>query len=500
MRLEKEVMLRWLSLYEQTKTKKAEGSSIGNFLDKYFQITERKSNIKTEVVAGLTTFMTMAYIIIVNPSILQNAGMNREAVFVATCLSAAICTLLMGIVAKYPLALAPGMGLNAVVTFGIVLGMHLSWQIAMALVFIEGLIIFVLVLTNLRELVLNSIPLSLKISIGVGIGIFIAFLGFKDSGLMVANADTYLGFGSMSNPAVIVAIIGLIIIMVLMALRVKGSILYGIILASIISLGICFVANYAGVAFNVYGNAGVPAIIGTALPAGLSNLPSWPGAIIELPNAAMLSTIGQLDILGALKLAPLTLISLVFALGMVDFFDMMGTIVSIGGQAGLMDKNGKLPRIKEALGVDAAAAMIGGFMGSSSNTAYVESASGVSAGGRTGLASVVTAVLLLVAMLFVPLAYLIPGAATAPALIIVGFLMLTMIKNIPWEKFEEAMPAFLTIVAMVFTFSISKGIGFGFISYCVIKTSTGKWRDIHPIMWIVAAVFALYFIFVSSII
>jgi AGZA family xanthine/uracil permease-like MFS transporter len=225
-----------------------------------------------------------------------------------------------------------------------------------------------------------------------------------------------------------------------------------------------------------------------------------PSSIIQLPNSQTLSTIGQLDILGALKLAPLTLLSLVFALGMVDFFDMMGTIVSIGGSAGLMDSNGKLPRIKEALGVDAAAAMIGGFMGSSSNTAYVESASGVSAGGRTGLASVVTAVLLLVAMLFVPLAYLIPGAATAPALIIVGFLMLSMVKNIPWDKFEEALPAFLTIVAMVFTFSISKGIGFGFISYCIIKIATGKWREVHPVMWIVAFVFLLYFVFVSNII
>ncbi len=477
-----------------------EGSPKTSFLDKFFHITERKSDIKTEIIAGATTFMTMAYIIIVNPQILQAAGMNHDAVWVATCLSAAICTLLMGLVARYPLALAPGMGINAVLTYGIVIGMHLSWQIAMALIFIEGLIIFILVLTNLRELVLNSIPMSLKISIGVGIGVFIAFLGFKDSGLMVPNADTFLAFGSMANPAVIISIIGLIIIMVLMALKVKGSILYGIVLASIIAIALCFVANSAGIAFNIYSNSGVPATVGTALPAGLTNLPSLPSAIIQIPNASTLSTIGQLDIMGALHLSLVTLISLVFALGMIDFFDMMGTIVSIGGQAGLMDKNGKLPQIKEALGVDAAAAMIGGFMGSSSNTAYVESASGVSAGGRTGLASVVTAILLLAAMLFVPLAYLIPGAATAPALIIVGFLMLSMIKNIPWEKFEEALPAFLTIVAMVFTFSISKGIGFGFISYCIIKVATGKWREVHPVMWIVSIVFALYFIFVSNII
>jgi AGZA family xanthine/uracil permease-like MFS transporter len=484
-------------LYEQTK--KVDETNL-SFLDKFFHITERHSNVNTEIVAGLTTFMTMSYIIIVNPSILQDAGMNFQAVFVATCISAAICTLLMGVVAKYPLALAPGMGLNAVVTYGIVVGMHVSWQIAMALIFIEGLVIFILVLTNLREMVLNSIPMSLKISIGVGIGMFIAFLGFKGAGIMVANASDYIGFGSMSNPSVIIAIIGLILIMVFMALKIKGGILYGILLASIIAIIICFAANAAGIAFNIYGNTGVPVSAGAALPAGTSNLPAMPSAIIQLPNSQTLSTVGQLDIVGALKLAPITLLSLVFALGMVDFFDMMGTIVSIGGSAGLMDDKGKLPNIKEALGVDAAAAMIGGLMGSSSNTAYVESASGVSAGGRTGLASVTTAVLLLVAMLFVPLAYLIPGAATAPALIVVGFLMLSMVKNIPWDNFEDALPAFLTIAGIVFTFSISKGIGFGFISYCIIKAATGKWREVHPIMWIVAFIFLLYFVFVSSII
>ncbi len=229
-------------------------------------------------------------------------------------------------------------------------------------------------------------------------------------------------------------------------------------------------------------------------------MPSWGGQIIELPNAATLSTIGQLDFVGALNIGILTLISLVFALGMVDFFDTMGTVVAVGGQGGLLDKNGKLPGLKATLAVDSVAAMIGGAMGCSSNTTYVESASGVAAGGRTGLASVVTAILFLVAMLFVPLAFLIPSAATAPALIIVGFLMLSMIKDIPWDKFEEALPAFLTIVAMTFTFSISKGIGFGFISYCILKVATGKWREVHPVMWIVSIIFALYFIFVSNII
>jgi AGZA family xanthine/uracil permease-like MFS transporter len=488
-------------LYEQEQ-KKVGGSSLGSFLDNYFHITERKSTIKTEVIAGITTFMTMAYIIVVNPGILSTpgTGMSFQAVFVATCLAAALSTLLMGIVAKYPFALAPGMGLNAVLTFGIVLGMNLSWQIAMALIFIEGLIVLLLVLTNLRQLVMDSIPGSLKLAIGVAIGVFIAFIGFKDAGLMVANSATFVAFGSMANPVVIVALIGLIIITILMALKIKGSILYGIILTSIIALAICFVANSAGIAFNVFGNAGVPAFAGDALPAGTSNLPSWGGQIIELPNAATLSSIGQLDFAGAFNIGILTLISLVFALGMVDFFDTMGTVVAVGGQGCLLDKNGKLPGLKATLAVDSVAAMIGGAMGCSSNTTYVESASGVAAGGRTGLASVVTGILFLVAMLFVPLAFLIPAAATAPALIIVGFLMLSMIKDIPWDKFEEALPAFLTIVAMTFTFSISKGIGFGFISYCILKVATGKWREVHPVMWIVSIIFALYFIFVSNII
>lgn len=497
-------------MYEQEK-KKVGGSSLGTFLDTYFHITERKSSIRTEVLAGITTFMTMAYIIVVNPGILSTTGtgMNFQAVFVATCLAAALSTLLMGIVARYPFALAPGMGLNAVLTFGIVFGMHLSWQIAMALIFIEGFVILLLVLTNLRELIMNSIPASLKLAIGVAIGVFIAFLGFKDAGLMVANADTYVGFGSMSNPVVITALIGLIIITIFMALKFKGSILYGIILTSLIAIAICLVGNYAGFAFNVFGSNAV-ASAGAALPAGATNLPTWGGNIIELPNAATLSSIGQLDFAGTLNMfwhngtflfdGLVTLVSLVFALGMVDFFDTMGTVVAVGGQGGLLDKNGKLPGLRNVLAVDSLAAMIGGFMGCSSNTTYVESASGVGAGGRTGLASVVTAVLFLVAMLFVPLAYFIPGAATAPALIIVGFLMLSMIKDIPWEKFEEALPAFLTIVGMTFTFSISKGIGFGFISYCILKVATGKWREVHPVMWIVSIVFALYFIFVSNII
>ncbi|MCD1295229.1 guanine permease [Methanocella sp. CWC-04] len=470
--------------------------SSGSFLDDYFHITERNSNVKTEVLAGITTFMTMAYIIIVNPIILSGAGMDFKAVFVATCLAAAIATLLMGLVAKYPFALASGMGLNAVVTYGVVIGLGLSWQTAMGIIFIEGVLITLLVLTNLRELVMDAIPKSLKVAIGVAIGIFIAFLGFKDAGLMVANPATYIAFGNIANPTVIISLIGLFIIIALMAFRVKGSILYGILLTTILTVGICLAGDTVGFAFNAYANPALPGTI-EALPAGASNMPSGYSGIVELPNAATLSTIGQLDIMGALSWG---IIPVIFAFMMVDFFDTMGTVVAVGGQGKMLDKNGKLPGLKNVLLVDSVAAMLGGLFGASSVTTYVESSSGVATGGRTGLTSVVVAVLFLIAMLLVPLAYFIPGAAAAPALIIVGFLMMTSIKEIPFDILEDALPAFLTIVAMTFTFSIAKGIGFGFIAYCVIKLFSGKWRDVHPVMWIVSAIFAVYFIFVSSII
>jgi AGZA family xanthine/uracil permease-like MFS transporter len=280
-----------------------------------------------------------------------------------------------------------------------------------------------------------------------------------------------------------------------MALKVKGSIFYGIILTSVLAIILCLVADTTHLAFNVFGNPNIPTTI-TPIPPGVSNLPSnWGGNLIEIPNAQSLSTIGNLDIMGALSLS---FIPIIFALMMVDFFDSLGTVLAVGSQAGLVNKEGKLLNLKKVLAVDALGAMIGGFMGSSSNTAYVESSAGVSEGARTGLTAVIVSGLFLIGMLFVPLAYFIPSAATAPALIIVGFFMITMINKINWDNFEEALPAFLTITAMTFTFSISKGIGFGFISYCIIKLVTGKWEEVHPLMWIVSLIFIIYFIFVSN--
>ncbi len=467
---------------------------IKSVIDDYFGVTKYESTVKTEIIAGLTTFMTMAYIIIVNPLILSTAGMDYQAVFVATCLAAAVSTLFMGLLAKKPIGMAAGLGLNSVVAFGVILTMNQPWQIAMGLIFIEGFLVFLLVLTNLREMVMHAIPQSLKMSIGVGIGMFISFIGFKLANIVIDSSENLLKFGDISNPVFIISIIGVVTIIILMSRNIKGSIFFGIVFTAIISIIACLVADFSNVAFNVFQNPNLPSSI-SPIAAGASNLPHSLGGLIELPNAQSLSTIGQLNVVGALSLS---FVPIIFALMMVDFFDSLGTVLAVGTQAGLVDKTGKLLDLKKVLAVDALGAMIGGFMGSSSNTAYVESSAGVSEGGRTGLTSVVVACLFLFAMLFVPLAYFIPAAATAPALIIVGFFMITMIKRIEWDNFEEALPAFLTITSMTFTFSISKGIGFGFISYCLIKLAVGKWREVHPLMWIVSLIFIIYFIFVSN--
>ena len=496
-----------MAFEQETPRSTVKPGSLSASLDNYFHITERKSNIRIELLAGLTTFMTMAYIIILNPIILTASGatgLDFKLVFVGTCLAAAITTIAMGLFAKYPFALAAGMGLNSVVAYGLILGMGLSWQQAMAVIVLEGIIITVLVLTNLREMVMDAIPKSLKLAIGAGIGLFIAFIGFFDSKIMVANPVTLIQFGNLANPFVMIAVLTLVIIIAMMALKIRGSILYGIILSSVIALVACLVANQMGIAFNAYGVVGVPSSVVT-LPAGLSNVPSGITAqIVEMPNVgAFIDVISQvigatvtmvIDVVTKLQIA---MIAVILAIMMVDFFDTMGTVVAVGDKGNLLDKNGKLPKLNRVLLVDSLAAATGGLFGASSNTTYVESASGVAAGGRTGLVSVVVGLLFLVALFFVPLGYIVPTAAAAPALIIVGYLMITSIKDIAWEKIEEALPAFVTIVMMVFTFSISKGVGAGFISYVLVKVFAGKWKEIHPLMWLAAFFFALYFVYVS---
>lgn len=425
-------------------------------LERCFRLKARGTDVRTEVIAGLTTFMTMAYIIFVNPGILEAAGLPRVPTVAATALAAAIPTLLMGFLTNYPFALASGMGLNAVLAYSVVQSMGLPWQTAMGIVFVEGAIITLLVLTRVRQSIMHAIPMSLKQAIGVGIGLLIAYIGMQQAGWVTDSSATLTSFGSFHNPHTVVATAGLVIILVLMAWRIHGAILIGILATAAI-----------------------------ALVVGVGKLPDqW----VAMPD---FSTFGKLDVLGALKLG---LLSTIFAFLITDFFDTMGTVIGVGGEAGLLDENGSLPRLGRVLMVDSLAAMWGAICSASSVTTYVESASGVSAGGRTGLTSVVVGVLFLLAVFFAPAISIVPAAATAPALIVVGFLMMTLVKEIPFGDLEESFPAFLTIIVIPLTLSISRGIGYGFIAYTLIKLMRGKLRDIHPLMAFVAVLFALSFV------
>ncbi|MBE3575350.1 MAG: NCS2 family permease [Firmicutes bacterium] len=400
--------------------------------------------------------MTMSYIIFVNPAILSQAGIPAAPVMGATALAAAIMTISMGLFTNYPFALASGMGLNAVVTFGIVLGMKLPWQTAMGMIFWEGIIITLLVLTNVREAVMDAIPMPLKQAIGVGIGLFIAFIGLKEAGFVVASPDTLVKLGDFHQMPVLVAAIGLVITAFMVAWGVRGAILLGIVLTTVV-----------------------------AIPLGVAKMPTK-----ILTTAIDLSTVGQLDILGALRWA---LVPTIFALLITDFFDTMGTVIAVGGEGGLL-RNGKLPRLKGVLLVDSLAAVVGGLFGASSVTTYVESAAGVAAGGRSGLTSVVAGLLFLLALPFTPIAGIVPAAATAPALIVVGFLMMQVVREIPWTDVEKALPAFLTIIGIPLTYSISYGIGFGFISYTLIQVLRGHFRDVHWLMYVASILFAMNFL------
>ncbi len=430
------------------------------------------------MVAGLTTFMTMAYIVFVNPSILatKGTGLSVPGVFFATCVAAAVASITMGLVANFPLALASGLGLNAIVAFTLILELGLSWQQAMAVVVVEGLLITVLVLTNLREAVLEAIPPSLKVAIAVGIGLFIAFIGLKNAGLVVPNADTYVALGDLTQGPVLLAAFGLIVTLALVARGFRGGIIIGIFLTGII-----------GMIFGV-----VPV----------------PGGIVDFSFDT--STVGG-GILAVPEVLRLSLLPVIFALFMTDFFDTMGSMFAVAQEGKMLDNEGRVPRTKRILLVDSLAAVFGGAMGASSVTSYVESGSGVAEGGRTGLTSVVVGVLFLVALPFSPIISVFGGSlpipnpaggpgplfvspVTAPALVVVGFLMMTSVRLIPWESFDEAIPAFLTILVLPLTFNISYGIGFGFISYVLIKLSRGKSREVHPLLYVTAVLFAFAFV------
>jgi AGZA family xanthine/uracil permease-like MFS transporter len=425
----------------------------------YFKLKERQTSVGREIVAGVVTFMAMAYIIFVNPKILA-AAMGEEllpALVLATCLGAGVLSILMGLFSNYPLAMASGMGLNAFLTYGVVLGLKVPWPTAMGIVFIEGAIITILVLTNVRKQVMNAIPLDLKRAIGVGIGLLITLVGLENARLVVTSPATLVTFGKMGTESLI-ALAGVLLCAWMMARKVKGAFLLGIIFCTML-----------------------------AILAGLVPLPvKWMGGI----RSEYFKTMFALDIAGALRLGLLTT---VFAFMISDFFDTMGTVVAVGEQAGFMDREGKIPRLKNVLLIDSLGAVGGGLLGCSSVTTYVESAAGVAEGGRTGLTSVICGSLFLLAVFFTPVVAIVPAYATAPALILVGFLLISGVRSIAWDEITTSLPAFLTITMIPFTFSIAKGIGYGVISFVLLKLLTGKWREIHPLLALVALLFAIDF-------
>ena len=428
-------------------------------LDKFFKITENKSTLRTEIIAGITTFMTMVYILAVNPSILSAAGMDKDAVFTATALSAIIATLVMALVAKLPFALAPGMGLNAFFAYTVVLGMGYSWQFALTAVFLEGIIFILLTAFNIRELIVNSIPINLKHAVSVGIGLFIAFIGLKGTGLIVGNPATLVGLGDMRNPAVLVGLAGVIIIGVLFAKKVKGAILIGILASTII-----------GILVGV-----------TVIPENFS-LVSLPPSIEPIFFKFDFSQVFTLDMLIVL-----------FTFLFVDMFDTVGTLVGVSSKANMLDKDGNVPRVKQALFADAIGTTVGAMLGTSTVTTYVESAAGVAEGGKTGMTALTVAGMFVLALFFAPIFMIIPAAATAPALIVVGLFMISPIMKIDLDDFTESIPAFFTIIMMPLTYSIAEGIVFGMLSFVILKLLTGRYKEIKPIMYVIAILFLIKF-------
>ena len=467
-------------------------------MDSFFKISERGSTVGRELRGGLVTFFTMAYIVALNPIILgfvkDSDGNylgggdtpNTAAIAAGTALVAGVMTILMGLVANYPLALATGLGLNAFVAFSI--ATKATWADAMGLVVIEGVVILVLVLTGFRQAVFHAVPPQLKIAISVGIGLFIAFIGFVDSGWVrripdAANTTVPVELGpsgSLNGWPALVFGFGLLLVIALWVRKVRGAILISIVVTTVVAIvveSLAHVGPMFGKKFN---------------PSGWGlNVPAWPSSLFDMPD---FGTIGQFNLLGSFSnLGVVTALLLVFTLMLADFFDTMGTMTAIGAEAGLLDAEGTPPNTKQILVVDSIAAAAGGVAGVSSNTSYIESASGVGEGARTGLASVITGLLFLVTMFITPLVTIIPSEAAVPALVLVGFLMMQQVTGITWTDVEIAIPAFLTIVLMPFTYSITVGIGAGFVAWVFIKLVLGKASQVHLLMWVVAALFLVYF-------
>jgi AGZA family xanthine/uracil permease-like MFS transporter len=466
----------------------------GSGLDGYFQISQRGSTLEREVRGGLATFFTMAYIVVLNPLILGGAEdadgrrLDLGQLTTSTALVACVMTILMGVVGRYPFAIAAGLGLNAVVAFQ--LAAQMTWPAAMGVVVLEGLLITLLVVTGVREWVMDAIPLGLKQSIGVGIGLFIAFIGFVDAGFVrripdAANTTVPVALGEGSRligwPTVVFSF-GLLLTILLIARRVRGAILLGIVVTSAFAILLNTIVD-VGPRVDAAGNVN---------PSGWAlTVPAVPDRLVGSPDFGLL---GEFSLGGSfVQVGVVVAVLAVFTLMLSDFFDTMGTVIGVGNEAGLLDRDGRLPGAGRVLLVDSVAAAAGGAASASSNTTYIESAAGVGEGARTGLASVVTGLLFLVALFLTPLIEVIALEAAAPALVVVGFLLMTQVKQIVWDDWEIAIPAFLTIVLMPFTFSITNGIGAGFIAYVAIKASRGRWREPGPLLWIVALAFLVYF-------
>lgn len=426
-------------------------------LEKFFRLKENKTSVRTEILAGITTFMTMAYILAVNPAILGDAHMDKGAVFTATALSAAVATLVMALVARLPFALAPGMGLNAFFAYSVVLTMGYSWQFALTAVFLEGIVFLLLTAFNIREMIIKAIPENIRYSISVGIGLFIAFIGMKNSGIIVDSSATFVTLGYVNQPTVLLALLGVVITGALLKFRIRGALLIGVLIVTVL-----------GIPFGV-----------TLLPEGLKFVQT-PPSLSPIFFQFEFENIFTMDMLVVL-----------FTFLFVDMFDTVGTLIGVATKADMIDEKGNIPRVKQALFADAVGTFFGAILGTSTVTTYVESASGVAEGGRSGLTALTVAILFGLSLVFAPVFLMIPSAALSPVLIIVGLFMLSPVKKLNLDDFTEAIPAFLTIILMPLTYSIANGIIFGLLSYVILKMITGKFKDLSLLMYILAILFVI---------
>jgi AGZA family xanthine/uracil permease-like MFS transporter len=431
-----------------------------DMLEQLFKLRQSGTDVRTEILAGLTTFLTMAYIIFVNPTILGDAGMPKDAVFVATCLVAALGSLVMGLYANYPIAMAPGMGLNAYFAYAVVLGMKVPWQAALGAVFVSGCLFILVSVFGLRAMIVNGISRSLRVAITVGLGMFLALIALKSAGIVVASPATLVQAGDLHKPEAIMAVVGFLLIVTLDRLKVRGAILIGIVVVTILS-------------FFFGGN-------------------TFHGLVSTPPSIA--PTLMHLDVKGALGVGILNVVLVFF---LVELFDATGTLMGVASRAGLLVE-GKMERLNKALLADSAAIVAGSMLGTSSTTAYIESAAGVQAGGRTGLTALTVAVLFLACLFIAPLAGVVPAYATAPALLFVACLMLRDLGDIEWNDTTEAVPAAITALVIPFTYSIAEGIAFGFITYALLKLTTGRAREVKPVIWVIAALFAFKIVYIGT--